>query len=373
MVQLVRRKTKVIKIGDVRIGGGNPIAIQSMAKTKTTDIEKTIRQIKQLEDVGCEIVRLAIKDSSDAKALRKIKQKIGIPLVADIHFNWRLALESIDNGADKIRLNPANIYKKNEIKEIVSALKLAKIPLRIGLNSGSVNDLNSKRLNLPDKLVANALQYIKIVEKFKFYDIVVSLKASNVLDTIVAYRKMARLCDYPFHLGITATGLPQSGQIKSAIGIGTLLVEGIGDTVRVSLTSNPEKEVEAAKEILQSLGLRRFRHEIISCPTCGRCEVDLVKIARELEKKLSTIPAKNIGGSAKHYGGNCKLSTVNSQPFRVALMGCVVNGPGEAKEADIGIAAGRKSGLLFKKGKVISKVAESQFVDTLIEQILAIS
>lgn len=379
-----RRKSKIIKIGNIEIGGDNPIAIQSMVKAETKDIDKVIKQIKRLAKMGCQIVRLSIKDIEDARALSRIKKDITIPLVADIHFDYRLALEAIRNGIDKIRLNPGNIYKKNELYKIVDLAKKKRIPIRVGVNSGSLKGIKSRdekykvgQAQVVIAMVKSACDYIKILEDSGFYDIVVSLKASDVSTTIEAYRQMAGRCSYPFHLGITATGLPQMGKIKSAVGIGALLAEGIGDTVRVSLTSNPEKEVEVAKEILQSLGLRRFRHEIISCPTCGRCEVDLVKIVRELEKKLSkklsTIPAKNIGGSAKYYGGNCKLSTVNSQPFRVALMGCVVNGPGEAKEADIGIAAGRKSGLLFKKGKVISKVAESQFVDTLIEQILAIS
>ena len=287
-MKIVRHKTKIVRIGNIYIGSDNPITIQSMAKTKTANIENTLKQIKELENTGCEIVRLAIKDILDARALKKIKPKINIPVVADIHFNWRLALEAIDNGADKIRLNPGNIYKRSEIKEIVSALKLAKIPLRIGLNSGSLRNLNSKRLSMPDKLVKAALDYIKIIEGLKFYDIVVSLKASTVLDTIEAYRKLSRLCDYPLHLGLTATGSSGQGTIKSAIAVGTLLLEGIGDTIRISLTDKPLQEVKAAKYILEALQLRKFGPEIISCPTCGRCEVDLVKIVRDLEAKLTT-------------------------------------------------------------------------------------
>ena len=351
-MKITRRKTKTIKIGNVYIGGSHPIAIQSMTKIKTADIERTVRQIKELENGGCEIVRLAIKDSADAKAMRRIKQNINIPVVADIHFNWRLAIDAIDNGADKIRLNPGNIYKKDEIKEIISALKLAKVPLRIGVNSGSVKDVNSKRLSMPDKLVASALNYIKTIEKLKFYDIVVSLKASSVLDTIEAYRKAARLCDYPFHLGITATGLPYSGMIKSSVTVGALLLEGIGDTIRISLTDNPCQEVKVAKVILETLGLRHFGPEIISCPTCGRCEVDLVKIVNNLEKRLSTI--------------DYRLST---RPIKLAIMGCVVNGPGEAKEADLGIAFGRSDGLLFKKGKSIRKVSSDKCVDAILSEI----
>lgn len=356
-MKIIRRKTKAIKIGNLYIGGNNPIALQSMTKTKTADVEKTVRQIKELGSIGCEIVRLAIKDTSDAKALRRIKQGqgINIPIVADIHFNWRLALEAIDNGADKIRLNPGNIYKRDEIKEIVSALKLAKLPLRIGVNSGSVKDLNSRRLSMPDKLVSSALDYIKTLERLKFYDIVVSLKASNVLDTVEAYRKMASICNYPLHLGVTATGLSSRGVIKSSMAIGVLLLEGIGDTIRVSLTDNPKVEVEAAKSILEALGLRRFGPEIISCPTCGRCEVDLIKIVKEFQNKFNAVYRKP--------------PTVNLQPLRVAIMGCIVNGPGEAKEAEIGIAFGRKEGLLFRKGKPVRKVQSNKCVNLLLKEI----
>jgi (E)-4-hydroxy-3-methylbut-2-enyl-diphosphate synthase len=348
---MIRHKTKIIKIGHVRIGGRNPIAIQSMAKTKTADIEKTIRQIKALEGIGCEIVRVAVKDSLDAKAIKKIKNKIKLPIVADIHFNWRLAIDAIDNGADKIRLNPGNIYKRSEIKEIIGALKIAKIPLRVGVNSGSVKDLNSKSLSMPDKLVKSALNYIKTLEDMKFYDIVVSLKASNVLDTIEAYQKMAKFCDYPLHLGVTATGLPYSGAIKSSIAIGALLVQGIGDTIRISLTDSPTEEVKTAKAILESLNLRHFGPEIISCPTCGRCEVNLIKIVKDLENRLSTI--------------DYRLST---RPIKLAVMGCVVNGPGEAGEADIGIAFGKAQGLLFRNGKAIKKIGFSESINSLLKE-----
>jgi len=351
-MKITRHKTKTIKIGNISIGGNNPIAIQSMAKTKTSDIEKTVKQIKELESSGCEIVRVAVKDTLDAKAIKKIKQKIKIPLVADIHFNWRLAVEAIDNGADKIRLNPGNIYKAREIREIIAALKNADIPLRIGVNSGSVRDLNSKRLSMPDKLVTSALNYIKTVERLKFYNMVISLKASGVLETIYAYRKIAKLCDYPLHLGVTATGLPLQGAIKSSIALGVLLQEGLGDTIRISLTDKPSQEVCVAKIILESLGLRHFGPEIISCPTCGRCEVDLVKIVRDLENKLSTM--------------NYELSTT---PPKVAIMGCVVNGPGEAKFADIGVAFGKKEGLLFRKGAAIKKISYSECTNALLKEI----
>lgn len=349
---IIRRKARIIKIGNIYIGGNYPIAIQSMTKVKTADSERAIRQIKALEASGCEIIRLAIEDNADARAIKRIKQRINIPVVADIHFNWRLALAAIDHGADKIRLNPGNIYKKEQIKEVVSALKLAGIPLRIGLNSGSVRDLNSKGLPMADKLAASALSYIKIIEKLKFYDIVISLKASGVLDTIAAYRKMAKACDYPLHLGVTATGFPWQGAIKSSAAMGALLSEGIGDTIRVSLTALPQEEVRVAKCLLESLGLRHFGPEIISCPTCGRCAVDLVKIVKQLESRLSTI--------------NCQLST---RPLKLAVMGCVVNGPGEAKEADIGIAFGRKDGLLFKKGKPVRKISAHRCADVLLEEL----
>ena len=356
MTEIIRRKAKIIKVGNIYIGGKNPVAIQSMLKNKTAEVEKSIRQIKQLELSGCEIVRVAIKDIADAKAIKKIKQKINIPIVADIHFNWRLAIEAIDNGADKIRLNPGNIYKRQEIKEIVRALKFNKIPLRIGVNSGSLRRLNSKSASIPQLLVASALNYIKVIEGLKFYDIVLSLKASNTLDTIEAYRKIARLCAYPLHLGVTATGSPQAGMIKSAIALGVLLLEGIGDTIRVSLTEKPQQEVKVARAILEALGLRCFNHQIISCPTCGRCEVDLIRLVKELEGTLSRLPVASF-----------KL------PIKIAVMGCVVNGPGEAKEADLGIAFGKKDGLLFKEGKTVRKISSGRCIDVLLKEIHALN
>jgi len=350
-MRIARHKTKVIKIGNCLIGGNNPIAVQSMAKTRTAEIEKTIKEIKELEGIGCEIVRLAIRDERDAKAIRQIKNKVNLPIVADIHFNWRLAIAAIDSGADKVRLNPGNIYKREEIKEIVSALKQARIPLRIGVNSGSVRDSNSKRLSMPDRLLASSLNYIRIIEGFKFYDIVVSLKASTVLDTVEAYRKISKSCDYPLHLGVTATGTASGGAIKSSIAVGSLLLEGIGDTIRVSLTAEPQEEVRVARSILEALGLRRFGPEIISCPTCGRCTVDLVRLVKQLENRLSTIDWR-----------------LSARPVKLAVMGCVVNGPGEAKEADIGIAFGRKDGLMFKNGKRIKKVLYSKCIDSLLKE-----
>ncbi len=355
MNRIVRRKTKTIRIGNICIGGDNPVAIQSMAKCKTSDIENTVRQIKELERGACEIVRLAVKDNQDAKALKVIKKRTRIPLVADIHFDWRLALAAIDGGVDKIRLNPGNIYKKEQIRDIAKAAKLNRIPIRVGVNSGSLPRTGNKEpssANTAQTMARSALNYIKILEGFKFYDIVVSLKSSDIFDTIEAYRRMAGLCDYPFHLGVTATGSPYSGVMKSCIALSILLFEGIGDTIRISLTDKPEAEVKAAKSILESMGLRCFGPGIISCPTCGRCEVDLVKIVKELDNKLSTM--------------NYELLT---RPPKVAVMGCIVNGPGEARQADLGVAFGRKEGLLFRKGKAIRKVSLSNCVDVLLKEI----
>jgi (E)-4-hydroxy-3-methylbut-2-enyl-diphosphate synthase len=354
-MEISRHKTKIIRIGNVFIGGNNPIAIQSMVKVKTARIEETIKQVRELEDYGCDIVRFAIKDIQDAKALRKIKGLIGLPIVADIHFNWRLALAAIDNGADKIRLNPGNIYKKDQIRAIAKAAKLAGIPIRVGLNSGSLPVTSHQSLvtgNTAQVMTKAALDYIRILEKCGFYDIVVSLKGSNLFDTIEAYQKMSKLCGYPFHLGVTASGALSSGTIKSSIAIGSLLLRGIGDTIRVSLTAEPCEEVKVAMSILEALGLRRCGPEIISCPTCGRCEVDLVRIVKELENKLAT------GHRPQATDKNCLSSTVDRRAqLKLAVMGCVVNGPGEAKEADIGVAFGKKGGLLFKNGKAIRKVS----------------
>lgn len=346
-MMIKKQKSRVVKVGGIPIGGGNPVVIQSMTKFRTADSEKVIKQIIDLENAGCEIVRLAIKGRDDLKAFKKIKSRVKLPLVADIHFDYKLALGAIDCGADKIRLNPGNIYKKEEVREVISALKSAKIPMRIGLNSGSVKGPGSDRMAMPDKLVKSALAYIKMVEGFKFHDIVVSLKASDVIETVAAYRKFASVCDYPLHLGVTATGFPYAGAIKSSIAIGALLLEGIGDTIRVSLTDKPVREVYTAKVILESLGLRSFGPKIISCPTCGRCEVNLVKLVSDFENKLSSL---------------------RLNPVKIALMGCIVNGPGEAKEADIGVAFGKEYGLLFKHGKAIRKVRFSDCVDSLLKE-----
>ena len=324
-----RRKARVVKVGSVKIGGKNPVVIQSMAKTDTRDVRATIRQIHALERAGCEIVRVAVKDMEAACAIKKIKKQIRVPLVADIHFDYRLALESIRNGADKIRVNPGNMVK---LREVIRAAKNQKIPIRIGLNSGSAKK--------PLKL---ALKTIRLFEKERFRDIIVSVKSSDVEETVRLYRKLSDLCDYPLHLGITAAGPAGMGIVKSSIGIGALLLDGIGDTVRVSLTADPVEEVIAARRILQALDLRSFGPKIISCPTCGRCQVNLGEIVKKFETAM--IP----------------------QPVTVAIMGCEVNGPGEAKEADIGIAFGKGSGILFRKGKIIKKVKAKNAVEELVK------
>jgi len=350
-MDIARRKSKVVRIGKVSIGGKNPIAIQSMTKTKTADVEKTVKQINALEGAGCSIVRLAIKDFTDARALKQIKKNTALPLVADIHFDWRLAIAAVKNGADKIRLNPGNIDKDIQIKEVIAALKDAGVPLRIGLNSGSVKEQSAKRTNMPERLVRSCLDYIKKIEKLKFDNIVISLKASNVLDTLAAYRKISLVCNYPLHLGVTAAGSLSKGIIKSSIALGALLSEGVGDTIRVSLTDDPLEEVRVAKCILESLGLMNSGIQVISCPTCGRCEVNLVRVVKELEQKIDSIP-----------------SLKSARPLKVAVMGCVVNGPGEAKEADLGIAFGKSAGLFFNQGKAVKKIPFKDCVKVLLEE-----
>ncbi len=348
-----RRIAKEVKIGNVTIGGKNPVAIQSMTKVPTKNYREVINQIQRLQKCGCAIVRVAVLDEEDAHAIREIKNAIRIPIVADIHFNWKLAVCAIKAGADKIRLNPGNIYKKNEVKEIVNLAREYAIPLRVGLNSGSIPKIfrYNAKLRPPLKLVRAALDYIKILEDLHFTDIVVSLKCSNVLDTLEAYQLIAKKCDYPLHLGLTATGYSEVGKIKSAIALGVLLSQGIGDTMRVSLTDEPEEEVKVAKYILSSLCLAGDSPEIISCPACGRTEVDIEKIVNELQSKLS---AFSLQPSAK--------------PVKLAVMGCVVNGPGEAEDADLAIAFGKNEGLLYKNAKPLKKVPIARAVDELIKE-----
>ena len=351
-----RHRTRKIRVGNLYIGGNAPVSVQSMTKTDTRNVKSTVAQIRKLQKEGCEIIRCAVPDMEAAQKLGQIKRRIKIPLVADIHFDWRLAIEAINQGVDKIRINPGNIEKEEHVRNIIQAAKKAKIAVRIGINSGSLKSLRmihnaSKRAQL---MVSSALGYIKLVEKMDFHNIVVSLKASDVPTTIEAYRLMARKTAYPLHLGITEAGTKFFGAIKSSVGIGSLLSLGIGDTIRVSLTDDPIEEVRVAYQILKTLGLRQWGPEVISCPTCGRCEIDIVNIARKVENRLF------------HY---IKPNGKMQQPIKIAIMGCVVNGPGEAMDADIGIAGGKKAGILFKNGKIIKKVKEKDLVKTLIKEI----
>jgi len=346
-----RRRSKQVRIGRVEVGADAPISIQSMAKTDTRKVPATVNQIKKLQELGCEIVRVAVLDRKACQVLDEIKNQIEIPLVADIHFDYKLALAALANGADGIRINPGNIGARGRIVQIAKAALARKIPIRVGVNSGSL-DRERYPSPLPEAMVASAEDCIRVLEDSGFYDIIISLKASDAPTTIRAYQLMASRCDYPFHLGITAAGLPPGGTIRSAVGMGTLLAQGIGDTIRVSLTGPPEEEVRAGWEILKSLGLRTHGIDLMSCPTCGRCEIDLIKIAREVQKRLAQLPVTNY-----------------QLPVKVAVMGCVVNGPGEAEEADIGIAGGRKAGILFKKGEILRKVKESDLVPALLDEI----
>lgn len=336
-----RKITRQIKVGPVKIGGGAPISIQSMTKIPTCEVRNTVSQVKRLEAAGCEIIRVAVKTVADAQAIRAIKRKINIPLVADIHFNYLFALASIKSGADKIRINPGNMPRRDDVAAVVKAASKARIPIRIGVNSGSTGGAD---------IVKPAVKYIKLFEDMGFGDIILSLKASDVLSTLEAYRKISGLCDYPLHLGVTAAGPYDSGVIKSAIGIGSLLLDGIGDTVRVSLTADPVEEVAAAKRILSAVEARKFGPDIISCPTCGRCQVDLGGIVRKMEHAIL----------------NTRYS-IQDKPVTIAIMGCEVNGPGEAKGADIGIAFGKGCGILFKKGKFVKKVKAGNAIKELLD------
>jgi len=344
-----RKETNEVKVGSLKIGGNNPVVIQSMCNTDTKDVEKTVAQILALEEEGCELVRVAILDMEAASCIGAIKKQIHIPLVADIHFDYLLALKAMEEGVDKIRLNPGNIGSEERIKEVVAMAKEKQIPIRIGVNSGSLEkDLVEKYHGVtPKGLVESAIRHVRILEKYNFYDIIVSIKASNVPFSLESYQLLSERIQYPIHVGITEAGTIFGGTIKSAVGIGIILAMGIGDTLRVSLTSDPVEEVKVAKEILKSLGMRQFGVELISCPTCGRTQIDLIRIANQVEEKCKKVH-KNI---------------------KVAVMGCVVNGPGEAQEADIGIAGGKGEGLLFRKGKVIRKVPEAELVDALMAEI----
>lgn len=349
MCRMERRKTRKIRIGDIYIGGDAPVTVQSMTNTDTRDAASTIEQIKRLEEAGCDIVRVAVPDREAADALKQIKKAIRVPLVADIHFDYRLALASIENGADKIRINPGNIGGTDRVKKVVEAARSRGIPIRIGVNSGSLENTILARYGsaTPEAMVESALGHVRILEELGFHDIIVSLKASNVPVTIGSYRLMSARADYPLHIGVTEAGTLFSGVVKSAAGLGCLLAEGIGDTLRISLTGDPVEEVRAGIELLKALELRREGVDLISCPTCGRTRIDLIRIANEVEKKLA----------------GC------SKPIKVAVMGCAVNGPGEAREADIGIAGGAGEALLFKKGRIIRKVPQERIVEELLAEI----
>ena len=346
----MRKITKEIKIGDRVIGGGNPILIQSMTNTKTQDVEATVNQIRELTRAGCEIIRCAVPDMEAAQALSRIKKQIAIPLVADIHFDYRLAIAAIENGADKIRINPGNIGSDDRIREVVKAAKEKDIPIRVGVNSGSLEkELVEKYHGVTaEGLVESARDKVRKIESFGYDNLVISIKSSDVMMCVKAHELISEKTDYPLHVGITESGTIISGNIKSAIGLGLILHQGIGDTIRVSLTGNPLEEIKSAKLILKTLGLRKGGIEVVSCPTCGRTQIDLIGLANQVENMVGDIPLD----------------------LKVAVMGCAVNGPGEAREADIGIAGGVGEGLLIKHGKVIRKVPESELVSVLREELL---
>jgi len=343
-----RKKTRQIFIGRVPVGGGAPIVVQSMTKTDTRNVSSTVAQIILLQKAGCEIVRVAVPDREAAQKLGQIRKRIDLPLVADIHFDYRLALEAIDQGVEGLRLNPGNIGGRERIARVAVAARERRVPIRIGVNAGSLEKRLLRKYGFPspDALVESALHHVRLLEDEGFDLIKISIKASDPLSTISAYRKISQLTDYPLHIGVTEAGPPFSGGIKSAIGLGILLYQGIGDTIRVSLTADPTLEVKAAYHILRALSLRRRGVEIISCPTCGRSETNLATIVQQVEERLADWP----------------------EPIQVAIMGCSVNGPGEAREADVGIAAGKGMALLFRKGEIIRKVKEAEMVGALIAE-----
>ena len=345
----MRRKTRELRIGGVKVGGGAPISVQSMTNTDTANVEATVSQIKALEKAGCEIVRVAVPDMAAAESLKPIKKEIGIPIIADIHFDWRLALKAHDMGVDGLRLNPGNIGSNERVKAVVKEARDRKVPIRIGVNAGSLEKDILSRYGHPraEALVESAMRHIMILEDMDFRDIKVSLKASSVRMTIESYRLLSEKVDYPFHIGVTEAGTLFSGTVKSSVGLGVLLSEGIGDTLRVSLTGDPVDEVRVGWEILKSLELRKRGINLVSCPTCGRIKLDCVSIALEVEKRLSHI----------------------EEPLNIAIMGCVVNGPGEAIGSDVGLAGGDGVGLIYVKGKPVRKVREEDAVNALIEEV----
>ena len=345
-----REETRVIQIGDRKIGGGNPIAIQSMTNTRTEDVEATVAQILALEKAGCEIIRCAVPTMEAAEALTEIKKRIHIPLVADIHFDYRLAIAAIEHGADKIRINPGNIGDVSRVKAVVEKAKEYGIPIRVGVNSGSLEkELVEKYGGVTaEGIVESALHKVHLIEDMGYENLVVSIKSSDVLMCVKAHELIAKQCDYPLHIGITESGTLLSGNIKSSVGLGIMLYQGLGDTIRVSLTGDPLEEIKSAKLILKTLGLRKGGIEVVSCPTCGRTKIDLIGLANQVENMVADIPLD----------------------LKVAVMGCVVNGPGEAKEADIGIAGGIGEGLLIKKGQIIRKVKEEELLEALRQELL---
>ena len=345
----MRKQKRIVNIGGVKIGGDNPVAIQSMCNTDTRDVKATVNQIHELENAGCEIIRVAVPDMVAAKAVADIKKQIHIPLVVDIHFDYRLALECMKNGADKVRINPGNIGDRDRVKQVVEMAKEREIPIRIGVNGGSLErELLQKYGGVTaDALVESAMGHVAILDALNFNNVVVSIKISDVPKMLCAYRKFNEISDIPLHIGVTESGTLKGGTIKSAVGIGALLAEGIGDTMRVSLTANPVEEIYTAYDIQKVLGMRKTGAEIVSCPTCGRTQLDLISIANEVEKRAANI----------------------DKPIKIAVMGCAVNGPGEAREADIGIAGGKGEGLIFKKGEIIKKVPQDRLVDELMKEI----
>ncbi len=340
---------KSINVGGVMVGGGAPVSIQSMTNAYTGDVESTVSQIKRLENAGCEIVRVAVPDMEAAQAIDKIKEKISIPLVADIHFDYRLALCCVDRGVDKIRINPGNIGSFDRVRAVADACQKKSIPIRIGVNGGSLEPALLEKYGrpTPEAMVESAMGHIELLQKCDFDDIAVSLKISDVPSTVKAYRLMAKSCDYPLHLGVTEAGTAWGGTIRSAMGIGALLLDGIGDTIRVSLTADPVEEVVAAKEILRSAGLRDNGIRVVSCPTCARCKINMIPIAEEVTERVK----------------------IFKKPMKIAVMGCAVNGPGEAKDADIGVAGGDGCGLIFKNGEILRKVQENEIVSELLSEI----
>lgn len=346
----IRETTKVVHIGNQKIGGDNPILIQSMTNTKTEDIKSTVEQIKRLEAAGCDIIRCAVPTMEAAKAFREIKSQINIPLVADIHFDYRLAIAAIEHGADKIRINPGNIGEKERVQAVVDVAKAKNIPIRVGVNSGSLEKHLVEKYHgvTAEGIVESAVDKVKLIESMGYDNLVVSIKSSDVLMCIKAHELIAKEISYPLHVGITESGTVYSGNIKSSVGLGAILYQGIGNTIRVSLSGDPVEEIKTAKLVLKTLGLRSGGIEVVSCPTCGRTQIDLISLANQVEDMVKDIPLN----------------------IKVAVMGCVVNGPGEAKEADIGIAGGKGEGLLIKKGEIIRKMPEEQLLEALREELL---